>query len=64
MSGRCDLVICLRLPMMRQQFFNAAIVMGWQARQHIFQISMRIVTVQSGRMNQAHYRRSTTPRPQ
>lgn len=29
--------------------------LGWQARQHIFQIGVRVVTIESSALNQAHY---------
>jgi len=34
-----------RLPAMLQQLVNLAVLLGWQARQNIFQICIRIIEV-------------------
>ena len=42
------------LPLMRQQFLNVAILLRRQTHQDIFQIGVRIVAIELGRLNQAH----------
>ncbi len=42
---------------MRQQLVNPAVHVHRQPRQHIFQVSMRVVPVELGRLDQAHHRR-------
>lgn len=42
---------------MRQQLFNPAVHVHRQPRHYIFQVRMRVVPIQFGRLNQAHHRR-------
>lgn len=42
---------------MRQQLADPACSLRRQPRQHIFQVGVRIMSVRSGRLDQAHDRR-------
>lgn len=44
----------LWLPAMRQQFMYQAGSLGWQPRQHIFEMSERVVAIEPGALNQIH----------
>ena len=39
---------------MRQQFVEAAVELSWQSRQHIAEVGPGIVSVEPGRLHQAH----------
>ena len=52
------------LPLMRQQFFNVLVLLRRQTHQDIFQIGVRIVPIELGRLNQAHNGRRPLARPQ
>ena len=49
---------------MRQQFFDLVVLVRRQASQHIFQIGIRIMSVELGALNQTHHRSRTLPRTQ
>ncbi len=49
---------------MRQQLVDHAGALRWQPCQHIFQISVRIMPIELGTLNQTHDRRTTLARPQ
>ena len=42
---------------MRQQFGNPTGPLGWQSRQHIFEVGIRIMPIDARRLDQAHDRR-------
>jgi integrase len=54
----------LRRPTVRQQFADAAGGLGGQPLEDVLEVSIGIVTVKPGRLNQTHDRRSTLSRAQ
>ena len=62
-----QLLLCVNLHVlvtMRQQLFNLAVLVRGQARQHILQISIWIMPIELGALNQAHHRSGALPGPQ
>ena len=53
-----------RLPAMRQEFGDQMVFVRGQALQHIFEISVGIVPVESGALNQTHDRGCALTGPQ
>jgi len=47
----------MRLPPVRQQLANEASFVRRQALQHIFQVRVRVLSVELGRLDQAHHGR-------
>jgi len=50
---------CGSVPAVWQQFLNAAVHVRWQSCQHVMQIGPRVMTMQLGRLQQAHYEGGT-----
>lgn len=48
------MALCGRLPPMRQQLGDLVVFLGRQPREHVLQISIRIMPVQPRRLDQAH----------
>ena len=53
-----------RLPAVGQEFGDQMVFVRGQALQHIFEISIRIVPIEPGALNQAHDRSRTLAGPQ
>ena len=53
-----------KLPAMRQEFCDEMVFVRGQTLQHIFEISVGIVPIESGALNQAHDRGRTLACPQ
>ena len=49
---------------MRQEFGDQMVFVRGQTLQHIFQISIRVVPIKPGALNQAHHRSRTLASPQ
>jgi hypothetical protein len=47
---------------MWQQLTNHAVALGWQPSQHIFQVCVRVVSIEFGALNEAHHCRATLAR--
>ena len=45
------------LPAVRQQLFNPAVGPGWQLFHHVLEVSVWIVAIEFGRLDQTHHRR-------
>lgn len=50
--------LALGLPAMRQHLVYQAGPLGWQARQNIFEVSVRVMPIKTSTLNQAHHRRT------
>ena len=50
-----------RLPAMRQQLLYSVVLLGWKASQNIFQVSIRIMPIELGALNQTHHRSGPLP---
>jgi len=53
-----------RLPVVRQDIIDAPCRMGRQSIQYVFEIGIRIMAIELGRLNEAHDRRRAFARPQ
>lgn len=49
---------------MGQQLFNLAVLVRRQARQYIFEVGIRIMSIETGTLNQAHDGGRTLPGPE
>ena len=50
-----------RLPAMRQQFVDLVVLVRRQTSQNIFQVSIRIMPIELGALNQTHHRSGPLP---